>query len=43
MEQIIPALGLPRKDLALPIQKLIASNRIAAKGEKRGTVYTLKG
>jgi hypothetical protein len=42
MEQIIPALGVPRKDLALPIQKLLRANRITSKGEKRGTVYTPK-
>ncbi len=43
MEQIIPALGVPRKDLALPIRKLLHADRITAKGEKRGTVYTSKG
>jgi hypothetical protein len=43
MEQIIPALGIARKDLALPIRKLIHANRITSKGEKRGTVYSPKG
>jgi hypothetical protein len=42
MEQIIPALGVPRSELALPMRKLIASHRVTSKGEKRGTVYTPK-
>jgi hypothetical protein len=39
IEQINKALGIPTKDLTLPIKKLLLSNRITAKGEKRATSY----
>jgi len=39
MEEIVDALGVSTKDLALPIRKLIASKRITKKGQKRATKY----
>ncbi len=39
IEQINRALGVPTKDLTLPIKKLLVSNRITSKGEKRATTY----
>jgi hypothetical protein len=39
IEQINRALGMPTKDLALPIKKLLAANRITSRGEKRATTY----
>jgi len=39
IEQINRALGVPTKDLTLPIKKLLVSNRITSKGEKRATSY----
>jgi hypothetical protein len=39
IEQINKVLGVPTKDLALPIKKLLASKRISSKGVKRSTTY----
>jgi hypothetical protein len=39
IEQINKELGTTTKDLALPIRKLIADGKIAAKGQKRSTTY----
>ncbi|HEX3475681.1 MAG TPA: hypothetical protein VHT91_11695 [Kofleriaceae bacterium] len=39
IEQINKELGTTTKDLALPIRKLIAEGKIAAKGQKRSTSY----
>jgi hypothetical protein len=40
MGRIMVALGVPRRDLALPLRKLIETKRVTARGKKRGTVYT---
>lgn len=40
IEQINNALGVPTKDLTLPIKKLLAGKRISSKGEKRATTYS---
>ena len=42
IEQINRALGVPTKDLTLPIRKLLSSHRIIAVGEKRATTYAPK-
>lgn len=39
IEQIGKALGLPTKELALPVKKLITAKKIATKGQKRSTKY----
>ncbi|HEX8114384.1 MAG TPA: hypothetical protein VF516_41930 [Kofleriaceae bacterium] len=39
IEQINKELGTTTKDLALPIRKLIAEGKVAAKGQKRSTAY----
>jgi hypothetical protein len=39
IEQINKPLGVPTKDLSLPIKKLLRANRILAKGQKRSTTY----
>jgi hypothetical protein len=39
IEQINKPLGVPTKDLSLPIKKLLRANRIIAKGQKRSTTY----
>jgi hypothetical protein len=39
IEQINKALGVPTKDLNLPIKKLIRAGRITSKGQKRSTTY----
>jgi hypothetical protein len=39
IEQINKVLGVPTKDLALPIKKLLGSKRISSKGQKRSTTY----
>ncbi len=39
IEQIGKALGVPTKDLVLPVKKLVADKRIKTKGEKRATTY----
>jgi hypothetical protein len=43
IEPIGEALGLPTKDLALPVKKLLRAKRIAAKGLKRATTYSVAG
>ncbi|MBI5536555.1 MAG: hypothetical protein HY898_27795 [Deltaproteobacteria bacterium] len=40
IEQINNQLGTTTKQLARPIQKLLASGRVKKTGEKRGTVYS---
>jgi uncharacterized membrane protein len=42
VEQINRALGVPTKELTLPIKKLLHTKRITTKGEKRATVYAPK-
>jgi hypothetical protein len=39
IEQINKPLGVPTKELSLPIKKLLRANRIVAKGQKRSTTY----
>jgi hypothetical protein len=39
IEEINKALGVPTKDLALPVKKLLAGKRISTKGQKRSTTY----
>jgi len=39
IEQISKALGVPTKDLVLPVKKLILEKRIKTKGQKRATTY----
>jgi hypothetical protein len=39
IEQINKALGVPTKDLNLPIKKLLRTGRITSKGQKRSTTY----
>lgn len=42
LEQIAKGLGMPSKELKLPIQKLFAQKAIKTKGVKRGTMYFAK-
>jgi hypothetical protein len=42
MDDIKVALGLPTKELALPIKKLLAEKRITSKGQRRGMTYSPK-
>lgn len=39
IEEIAQALGLPTKELALPVRQLLASKVIMKKGKRRGTTY----
>jgi hypothetical protein len=39
VEQIAKALGLPTKELTLPIKKLIAARAVMTEGQKRATKY----
>lgn len=39
MEHINRAVGLPTKDLVLPIKKLLAEGKIRSQGERRATQY----
>jgi hypothetical protein len=43
IEQINKALGVPTKDLSLPIKKLLRAGRISSKGQKRSTTYLPRG
>lgn len=42
IEQINEQLGTSTKDLALPVRKLVASNQLRTKGEKRATTYATR-
>lgn len=42
-EQIKKALGLDKAEWLLPIQRLIESGKVTAKGERRATSYALAG
>lgn len=42
LEQISKGLGVPSKELKLPVQKLFEQNKIKTTGEKRGTKYFAK-
>ena len=39
VEQIVKAIGIPTKDLALPIRKLVAGGSIKTTGQRRATRY----
>ncbi len=39
IEQINRALGVPTKELTLPVRKLLRTKRIKAQGQKRATSY----
>jgi len=39
IEQVAARLGLPTKDLTLPVKKLLAGKKIRSKGVKRATRY----
>jgi hypothetical protein len=39
LEEISAGLGIPSKELKLPVQKLFAAKAIKTKGQKRGTKY----
>jgi hypothetical protein len=39
IEPIGKALGIPTKDLALPVKKLLAAKQIKTKGQRRATTY----
>ena len=39
IEQIGKELGIPTKELALPVKKLLGAKRISTKGQKRATTY----
>ncbi len=39
VEEISKNMGVPTKELTLPIKKLLADKRIASKGQKRATKY----
>ncbi len=42
IEIIASALGVPTKDLNLPVKKLIASKAVTTRGQKRATSYSAK-
>lgn len=42
IEELAEAMGVPTKDLALPIKKLLADKAISRKGQRRGTRYTAR-
>ena len=42
IERISQVLAMARKELTLPIRKLLAAKRITSKGQKRATTYALK-
>ena len=42
IEQVGAAMGVPTKELALPIRKLLADGAIRKKGQKRATAYFAK-
>jgi hypothetical protein len=42
IEQIGKSLGIPTKDLALPVKKLVGAKKISTKGQKRATTYFAK-
>ncbi|HVJ22220.1 MAG TPA: DNA-binding protein [Polyangiaceae bacterium] len=42
IEQIAATMNVSTKDLALPIQKLLASKQIGKKGQRRATAYAAK-
>lgn len=43
IEAIGRELGMPTRELVLPLKKLIASKRVSAKGQKRSTKYFPRG
>ena len=43
LESIGKGLGLPTKELKLPVQKLLASKSVRTTGQKRGTKYFASG
>jgi hypothetical protein len=43
VEQISQALGVPSRDLTLPIRKLVTTGKLATQGHKRATKYFMAG
>lgn len=43
IEQIGAGMGVTTKDLRLPVVKLLAEKKLAARGVKRATSYSVKG
>jgi hypothetical protein len=39
MEELTAALGVPRRELNLPLRKLVAEGRLHSRGHKRATTY----
>lgn len=42
IDQAAAALGVPVKDLQLPVQALLAAKKLTKKGKLRGTTYTVR-
>ena len=42
IEQIGASLGVPSKEFALPVKKLLSEKQITTKGQKRATAYFAK-
>lgn len=42
IELIAKSMGVPTKDLALPVKKLIDAKRIKTKGQRRATSYSVR-
>ena len=42
MEQIAKGMGIPSKELTLPLTKLKTEGRLKVKGQKRATAYFTK-
>ena len=42
MEQIAEGMNLPSKELTLPMKRLLRSNKLRTKGQKRATTYRVR-